>query len=469
MNERRLLFEQQAQAQAASVAANRTNSVGARASVVAAGTDDGGKARLLPLQRAMSLKERMLLLQGWGAGGDGAGGGRTAESTTPSPVSNAPHPGKTPPAAPAAGGDTNSASVAASKLVSPADAGVGQAKVGGLQDRLKAFGGGAECQGKPEAAKLSTAKPAMQQQQQQVTTQALKPQSMSERMAAWQCGEVGGASSAVSGAQPAVGKLKSTGNFPNTESSEAANAAVPAAPVVPHSADSAMSLKERLALLQQDKREDTQPDAIRKIDIMNFSNTNRSGQENLPSNAPNNVAQMSQLRNNANFRHSSGSMGSSGGSQEESREGTSNDSSGNVPKNTRTANGGSVHARWEGSGLSQQARDVAAALGGLQDEEEEEEEEAAAGELQVKSVFGRVSMFETGDMAAGWDAERTEPGRLPGQSKKEEKVDQTSMDVNDIKNRWKTGNVQAEDKCVYVRVCLFPSVRLSAQLCSSHM
>ena len=61
--------------------------------------------------------------------------------------------------------------------------------------------------------------------------------------------------------------------------------------------------------------------------------------------------------------------------------------------------------------MSTQAREVAAALGGLQTEEEEEEEEQGQpDELQVKSVFGRVSMFETGDMAAGWDVERTEVG-----------------------------------------------------------
>ena len=64
---------------------------------------------------------------------------------------------------------------------------------------------------------------------------------------------------------------------------------------------------------------------------------------------------------------------------------------------------------WQGSHMSQSAREVAAALGGLQveEEEEEEEEEGEGGkEVAVKSVIGRVSMFETGDMAAGWDTER---------------------------------------------------------------
>ena len=38
-------------------------------------------------------------------------------------------------------------------------------------------------------------------------------------------------------------------------------------------------------------------------------------------------------------------------------------------------------------------------------------------------------------------------GRLPGREK-EQKIDQSSLDVSDIKNRWKAGNVQAEDKYV---------------------
>jgi len=44
-------------------------------------------------------------------------------------------------------------------------------------------------------------------------------------------------------------------------------------------------------------------------------------------------------------------------------------------------------------------------------------------------------------------------GRLPGREK-EEKIDQSSLDVNDIKNRWKAGNVQAEDKCVAPLPCV---------------
>ena len=36
-------------------------------------------------------------------------------------------------------------------------------------------------------------------------------------------------------------------------------------------------------------------------------------------------------------------------------------------------------------------------------------------------------------------------GRLPGRDK-EQKIDQSSLDVSDIKNRWKAGNMQAEDK-----------------------
>ena len=64
-----------------------------------------------------------------------------------------------------------------------------------------------------------------------------------------------------------------------------------------------------------------------------------------------------------------------------------------------------------------QAREVAEALGGLRAEEEEamdleeeEEEESPPGAVPLKSVIGRVSMFETGDMAAGWDVERKEVG-----------------------------------------------------------
>jgi hypothetical protein len=66
-----------------------------------------------------------------------------------------------------------------------------------------------------------------------------------------------------------------------------------------------------------------------------------------------------------------------------------------------------VEWQWQGSHMSQSAREVAAALGGLQVEEEEEEGGGEGGEeVAVKSVIGRVSMFETGDMAAGWDTER---------------------------------------------------------------
>ena len=44
-------------------------------------------------------------------------------------------------------------------------------------------------------------------------------------------------------------------------------------------------------------------------------------------------------------------------------------------------------------------------------------------------------------------ADVSQVGRLGGQPKKgEAKVDQTSLDVNDIKNRWKNGNVKPEDK-----------------------
>ena len=72
---------------------------------------------------------------------------------------------------------------------------------------------------------------------------------------------------------------------------------------------------------------------------------------------------------------------------------------------------------WQGSHLSASAREVAAALGGLPQEEEDEAEQngdRGSAEVQVKSVIGRVSMFETGDMAAGWDTERVEVCLHPG-------------------------------------------------------
>ena len=94
-----------------------------------------------------------------------------------------------------------------------------------------------------------------------------------------------------------------------------------------------------------------------------------------------------------------------------------------------------------------------------------EEEEAADGSIRNQTVFNRVSMFETGDeeqaletsadspmagdMAAGWDLEkpaRPEPGRIGGVPPKETKIDTASLDVGDIKNRWKQGNVAKEEK-----------------------
>jgi hypothetical protein len=99
----------------------------------------------------------------------------------------------------------------------------------------------------------------------------------------------------------------------------------------------------------------------------------------------------------------------------------------------------------QGSNLSTQAREVAAALGGLQ-VEDEEEDEVPVGNVPLKSVVGRVSMFETGDMAAGWDVERDRAaagGRE--QERREKAIDQSSLDVNDIKNRWKTGAVKPEE------------------------
>jgi len=105
------------------------------------------------------------------------------------------------------------------------------------------------------------------------------------------------------------------------------------------------------------------------------------------------------------------------------------------------------------SHLSQQAREVAEALGSdaaeESDEEPEKEEEAADGSIRNQTVFNRVSMFETGDMAAGWDLEklaRPEPGRIGGVPPKETKIDTASLDVGDIKNRWKQGNVAKDEK-----------------------
>jgi len=106
------------------------------------------------------------------------------------------------------------------------------------------------------------------------------------------------------------------------------------------------------------------------------------------------------------------------------------------------------------SHLSQQAREVAEALGSDATEEEEEEEEPEAeatadGNIRNQTVFNRVSMFETGDMAAGWDLEkpaRQEPGRIGGVPAKETKIDTASLDVGDIKNRWKQGNVAKDEK-----------------------
>jgi len=382
LNERKALFEKQPGAAVSTAPARVPSGVSATvapgqergaakgaplagATLAHAATAGGGSGSATAADApALSLKERMALLQGGGA--DGAGGDKKpAEPAAPSrPAPFRVGQADPPAAAPAP------ASVGVTKACSPADVAAGPGKLGGLQDRLKAFEGAA----KPSQ---QTAQPPEQPEE--------KKQSINQRMAALQGGAGSGAgdeSSAPAGGGPVVGKLRSSGTFKpaNSSLSPSPPAGASAAPGASAAADTTMSLKERLALLQQqEKKEETKAVPSRdppadsnsnrgKPSVAETKASNRSGQENLPPAEPARPA------------------------------------SGNQAK-------AAVQSRWQPGHLSTQAREVAAALGAA---EEEEEEEPAAGELQVKSVFGRVSMFETGDMASGWDVEEKQVDFVEG-------------------------------------------------------
>ena len=386
LNERKALFEKQSGAAVGAALARVPFGVSATAApgqergaakgaplagapLADASTAGGGSGSATTADApALSLKERMALLQGGGT--DGAGGEKKpAQTRNGAGREGASGYKADPPAAAPA-----PASVNVTKACSPADVAAGLGKLGGLQDRLKAFEGAA----KPVAQQ--TAQPPEQPEE--------KKQSINQRMAALQGGAGSGAgdeSNAPAGGGPVVGKLRSSGSFKPADASStpAPAAGASAAPGASAAADTTMSLKERLALLQQqEKKEETKAVASQappadsnsnrgKSSVAETKAANRSGQENLPPAEP------------------------------------ARPTSGNQAK-------AAVQSRWQPGNLSTQAREVAAALGGLAAEEEEEEEEPAAGELQVKSVFGRVSMFETGDMAAGWDVEEKQVDFVEG-------------------------------------------------------
>jgi hypothetical protein len=161
-----------------------------------------------PQPQALSLKERMALLQGGSS--DGASISAKAAGSAPSVKDPSP----VAPSAPSHVGSSNSPALAApagglhdrlkvfegadtqnkQNLPSPAaDMGGVQGKAGGLQDRLKLFAG-AETQSKPEPTKQASAKsPTLQHcQPAKQASQEMRPQSLSlsisERMSALQGG-----------------------------------------------------------------------------------------------------------------------------------------------------------------------------------------------------------------------------------------------------------------------------------------
>ena len=292
LNERKALFEKQSAAASGAAPARMPSSGaaparmpasggappasasgGPKAAVASAGGGAGGGAAAADAP-AMSLKERMAMLQGGGA--DGGGGAKPAEPAARVVPGQARGGKADPPAARPA-----QANLAPAKLDSPADAGAGPGKSGGLQDRLKAFEGA----GKPVAQQTTA------QRQEQPEE---KKQSINQRMAALQGGAGTGAgddSGTPAGAGPVVGKLRPSNSF------RAADASPPPAPAAagsPAAADTTMSLKERLALLQQQEKKDEtktvqnrapQADSnsnLGKPSVAEKKASNRSEQENLP-------------------------------------------------------------------------------------------------------------------------------------------------------------------------------------------
>ena len=289
LNERKALFEQQSAGGAAlpragSVGTKTANagrdpkpeSTGAGGGAAVSGTD----SQVPGIARSMSLKERMALLQG--VGGDGSGSGKQAEAPAVQRVSAS---GKESQAAPPI--DSSGTSKPTAQVAGQGDTGAGPAKQGGLQDRMKAFGG--------------AAKPVAQQVVQQKETQASKDtrsQTISERMAALKGGGGAGSEevSAAAGAGSMMGKSRtSTGSSPDTQIPPVGTVAPVAATAEPAPT---MSLKDRLALLQQQENKEakkTDDAKVGKIDNTQHNNnqstsdaSNRSGQENVSGNSPDN-------------------------------------------------------------------------------------------------------------------------------------------------------------------------------------
>ena len=367
-------------------------------------------AALAAPQPVLSLKERMARLQGGGGDDEGA----TAQGAAPA--------------------DSKSGASAAS---------------GGLQDRLKVFGNRSEAQSSaepatsPANAELACERPPGQQQpegQQQPDVSQHAPaavpssMSISERMAALQgSGDAAGAGKVTTKTPPVIGKLKQKRPPPPEE--EAPAVENPPGMTTSAAVPSVLPLKERMALLQQQEKGDQQraPASVPEGALSMKERMALLEQEKSCSD--------SQVREERAVTKLVSPAVNDNQNQSPQAEATREKS----PEKQRKA-----HARYEGSHLSVQAREVAAALGGLQVDDEGEEEEVLDPNVPSRSVVGRVSMFETGDMAAGWDVERESaraslPGRLPGREQ-EVKIDNSALDVSGIKNRWKSGAVKAEDK-----------------------
>ena len=387
------LFEQKQATQAAGQAAGKVRAtVGGKAAAVECETKSNDPTppppEPAPQPQALSLKERMALLQGGSS--EGASISAKAAGSAPSVKDHSP----VAPSAPSHVGSSNSPAPAApagglhdrlkvfegadtqnkQNLPSPAaDMGGVQGKAGGLQDRLKLFAG-AETQSKPEPTKQASAKsPTLQHcQPAKQASQEMRPQSLSlsisERMSALQCGAAATGDRATT-ACPVVSKRPVSMNPASANTSK--DAAYPAAAAAAAAAaepapESRMSLKERMALLQQqEKKDDDRP------------HTNAGGDRRTSSEGRN----VDALLESTCFRDLSNQ---SSNQMRDTRDADANRIL-QIAANRRSEQPENPHFRNSAtiSKLSVQAREVAEALGGLPLEEEEVEEKEVAGELHT--------------------------------------------------------------------------------------
>ena len=296
MNERKALFEQQA----ASAAPARTNSGSTPGSNAAAESrapqvepascGDNTKAEgASSLQKTLSLKERMALLQGGGEGGSAASTADTAKQGAPGRIAKPNF------AVVQESATTSTAAVAGDSK--------GAAKAGGLQDRLKAFGGSSvQVPDLQETGRPANVKSASQDHnQEQPQPQPLaKAQSIKDRMTALRGGGAG--SDDASGAERrAVGKLRpaSSASPPDKAVAQVQNPAAASAQAQANAqtAEKPMSLKDRLALLQQQDKKEEEAKGLQADGTTTQtgeSTRGARGQENQQRNTPEKNSAMAQ-------------------------------------------------------------------------------------------------------------------------------------------------------------------------------